>query len=90
MTKAPSALDHVIGAPAALVVALTSRRAVGGAVPRELHGLVASWMRAALTSGAVGDAHPPLHDTIVAVRMGAFALVTDTLWLCGVVGMGGT
>jgi hypothetical protein len=38
----------------------------------------------------MGDAHPPLHDTIVAVWMGALALVTDTLGLCGVVGMGGT
>jgi hypothetical protein len=55
-------------------------------VPGEPHRLVAPGMRAALPSGAVGDADAALHGTIVAFLMRALAIYTLALW--GVVGRG--
>ena len=55
-------------------------------VPGEPHRLVASGMRTALPSGAVGDADAALHGTIVAFLMRALAIYTLALW--GVVGRG--
>ena len=49
-------------------------------VPGEPHRLVAPGMRAALPSGAVGDADAALHGTIVAFLMRALAIYTLALW----------
>ena len=55
-------------------------------VPGEPHGLVALGMRAALPSGAVGDADAALHGAIVAILMRALAIYM--LGLRGIVGRG--
>ena len=55
-------------------------------VPRELHGLVAPRMCAALPSGTVGDVDAALHGAIVTILMRALAIYT--LGLRGVVGRG--
>jgi hypothetical protein len=55
-------------------------------VPGEPHHLVAPGMRAALPSGAVGDADAALHSTIVTFLMRALAIYMLALW--GVVGRG--
>ena len=45
-------------------------------VPGEPQSLVAPGMRAALPSGAVGDADAALHGAIVAIMMRALAIYT--------------
>jgi hypothetical protein len=70
VAETSAALDGHAIAPI-LVVALLPARAVSGAVPRELHGPVASGVGTALASCAVGDAHPTLHSLIFAGGVGA-------------------